>query len=201
MKVDVQLRMLLRRMTEAEAAIEELRAAQRHLDSPVKTDEHPSTSAEVEKNASAAVNPANCLSRNDVKVRRVDKEAPERKQKWTGPVPPEVLEERRRKHTWRLRLSIEAGHSPFLRTFADRHNLTPSEVSRHTTGKPRGVAPGSATDLAITAALNQEIAELEALLAKRLGPRIISKLRGLMFPDNAQHGHRHGRRNTRVAAD
>jgi hypothetical protein len=116
-----------------------------------------------------------------------DPPAPKRK-RWTEPVPPAVREERRRKHDWRFRLCIELNRDPFLRTFADRHCLSPSELSRHLTSRPRGIPPGSATDLAIDAALDREIAELESLLAKKLGAELFSKLREGMTADNSPYG-------------
>jgi hypothetical protein len=119
--------------------------------------------------------------------------APKNKARWTGPVSPAIREERQRKHDWRFRLCVELNRDPFLRTFADRRNLSVSEVSRHLTDKPRGVPPGSGTDLAITAALDREIAELESLLSKRLGPEFISKLREGMSADNMRHGRIHRR--------
>jgi hypothetical protein len=117
-----------------------------------------------------------------------DPPAPKRKPRWLGAVPPEVRAERQRKHDWRFRLCIELNRDPFLKTFADRRNLTPSEVSRHLTSRPRGVVPGSATARAIDQALDQEISELETLLAKRLGPEFVSKLKEGISADNSPYG-------------
>jgi hypothetical protein len=123
---------------------------------------------------------------------------PKRKPKWVGPVPPEILEQRRQKHIWRARLAIELHRNPSVRLFADKYGLPVSEVYRHTSSRKRSIAPQSIPDTSIHRCLNKEISELEAELARRHGsPKIIATLRGLMFPDNPGHG----RGCSRVAAD
>jgi hypothetical protein len=106
-------------MTEAEVAIAELRAAQRHLDSPGKTDEHPSTSAEVEKNASAAANPANCHSQIDVTITYTNREA--------------VMASRRLWEQYQ-NVAAEIYDRPSERSsksrFAERHHLSEREFRR-----------------------------------------------------------------------
>jgi hypothetical protein len=123
-----------------------------------------------------------------------DPPAPKRKPRWLGAVPPEVRAERQRKHDWRFRLCIELNRDPFLRTFADRHCLSPSEVSRHLTSRARGVPPGSATGRNIDMALSREISELESLVSKRFGPEFFSKLKEGMAADNTRYGRSKYRR-------
>jgi hypothetical protein len=122
---------------------------------------------------------------------------PAKRAKWTGPVPAEIVEQRRQRHIWRARLAIELHRNPSVKVFADAHALAPSEVYRHTTARKRSIAPQSIPDISINRCLSQEISELEAELARRHGSKIIATLRELMFPHNSGHG----RGNTRVATD
>jgi hypothetical protein len=63
---------------------------------------------------------------------------------------------------------MSLGRDPTRKYLAVLHNLSVSEISRWLSAKPRGIAPGSATDAAISRALRADIARLEAS-AKRQG--------------------------------
>ena len=66
------------------------------------------------------------------------------------------------------------------KAFAAAHNLNVSEVSRWTSPRGRGIAPGSTVDISIRRALAEDTAKYEALLAEQ------TKRRGKAhFPNSA----------------
>jgi hypothetical protein len=91
-----------------------------------------------------------------------------RRKRWIGPVDPTILQQREEMFLQYFRLSMSLGRDPTRKYFAVLHNLSVSEISRWLSDRPRGIAPGSATDTAISRALRADIARLEAS-AKRQG--------------------------------